>query len=204
MTNRLHHVAKKHFDAHLQALSERERQVIQQLGESGPVSRDTNRQFDSDLTFGQRLADRVASFGGSWAFIIIFAVIMAAWVLLNSILLARQGAAFDPYPYILLNLFLSMLASIQAPLILMAQNRLSTKDRIDATHDYEVNLKAELEILSLHDKLDELRALSGGSRFVFPGRNRDKPISNIFCYYHHFTSPRHPNSYYLQYTKLLL
>ena len=157
MTDRLHHVAKKHFDAHLQALSEHERKMIQQLGERGPVSRDTNRQFDSDLTFGQRLADRVASFGGSWAFIIIFAVIMAAWVFLNSVLLASQGAAFDPFPYILLNLFLSMLAAIQAPMILMAQNRLATKDRIDAAHDYEVNLKAELEILSLHDKLDELR-----------------------------------------------
>ena len=109
------------------------------------------------LTFGQRLADKVAMFGGSWTFLIIFAAILLAWIMLNAFLLARRGNTFDPYPYILLNLFLSMLAAIQAPIILMSQNRQSVKDRLDAAHDYEVNLKAELEILSLHEKLDELR-----------------------------------------------
>ena len=107
----------------------------------------------------QRLADRVAAFGGSWTFIIIFAAILLAWVLLNTLILARYRASFDPYPYILLNLFLSMLAAVQAPVILMSQNRQGVKDRLDAAHDYEVNLKAELEILSLHEKLDELREM---------------------------------------------
>ena len=99
----------------------------------------------------------MAAFGGSWIFIILFGVILFSWILLNSFLMARRGAAFDPYPFILLNLFLSMLAAIQAPIILMSQNRQSVKDRFDAAHDYEVNLKAELEILSLHEKIDELR-----------------------------------------------
>jgi uncharacterized membrane protein len=93
----------------------------------------------------------------SWTFIIIFGLILLSWVLLNALLLARRGETFDPYPYILLNLFLSMLASVQAPIILMSQNRQSVKDRLDAAHDYQVNLKAELEILSLHEKIDELR-----------------------------------------------
>ena len=98
-------------------------------------------------------------FGGSWTFIIIFAAILLSWVVLNSFVLARHGKAFDVYPYILLNLFLSMLAAVQAPVILMSQNRQGVKDRMDAAHDYEVNLKAELEILSLHEKLDELREM---------------------------------------------
>src|SRR5213082_2346566 len=106
-----------------------------------------------------RLADKVAAFGGSWTFIIIFVAVLLSWVLLNSFILARRGAAFDVYPYILLNLFLSMLAAVQAPVILMSQNRQGVKDRLDAAHDYEVNLKAELEILSLHEKLDELREM---------------------------------------------
>ena len=87
----------------------------------------------------------------------LFAATMAFWVLLNSFILAKRGDSFDPYPYILLNLFLSMFASVQAPLILMSQNRQNIKDRLDAAHDYEVNLKAELEILSLHEKIDDLR-----------------------------------------------
>jgi uncharacterized membrane protein len=130
----------------------RERRVIERVAKRVAVSRDPADIEES--TFGQRLADKVASFGGSWTFLIIFATILAVWVLIN-ILMATK--AFDPYPYILLNLFLSMLASIQAPIIMMSQNRQSAKDRIQATHDYEVNLKAEIEIMALHDKLDELR-----------------------------------------------
>ena len=95
-------------------------------------------------------------FGGSWVFIGLFALTMVAWVGMNTWVLARHGKAFDPYPYILLNLFLSMLAAIQAPIILMSQNRQAQKDRAGAEHDYEVNLKAELEIMLLHDKLDLL------------------------------------------------
>jgi uncharacterized membrane protein len=106
------------------------------------------------MTLGARVADKVASFGGSWTFIIIFAVIILIWVILNSAaLLVRH---FDPYPYILLNLFLSMIAAIQAPVIMMSQNRQATKDRLQADQDYQVNLKAELEVAQLHRKLDHL------------------------------------------------
>jgi uncharacterized membrane protein len=156
MNNHLRDFAKKRFAVDLEALPEPEQRVIHHYGERRHISRDTNREFEKKLTLGQRLADQVATFGGSWKFIIIFAAILLAWVLLNSFILARRGDSFDPYPYILLNLFLSMLAAIQAPVILMSQSRQAVKDRMDAAHDYEVNLKAELEILSLHEKLDEL------------------------------------------------
>ena len=99
----------------------------------------------------------MAKFGGSWAFIMLFAAVLVCWVVLNSYILINYNKAFDPYPYILLNLFLSMLASIQAPVILMSQNRQGEKDRLNAEHDYEVNLKAELEIMLLHEKVDLLR-----------------------------------------------
>ena len=156
MNNSLRDFAKKRFDVDLNALPEPEQRVIHHYGERRHISRDTNQEFEKRLTFGQKLADQVATFGGSWMFIIIFAAILLAWVLLNSFILVRRGDSFDPYPYILLNLFLSMLAAIQAPVILMSQSRQAAKDRVDAAHDYEVNLKAELEILSLHEKLDEL------------------------------------------------
>lgn len=143
--------------ADINALPEREKRVVTHYNERLPISHDTNVEFEKKLTFGQRLADKVASFGGSWAFISIFLVALVVWVVLNSFLLARSNESFDPYPYILLNLFLSMIAALQAPIILMSQNRQSVKDRLDAAHDYEVNLKAELEILGLHEKIDELR-----------------------------------------------
>jgi uncharacterized membrane protein len=104
---------------------------------------------------GEKVADRGATFGGSWMFIFIFGGVLLSWIILNSLMLANR--AFDPYPYILLNLFLSMLAAIQAPIIMMSQNRQAAKDRETAKHDYEVNLKSELEIRRLHEKMDELR-----------------------------------------------
>lgn len=134
-----------------------EKEVFQHLRERKHTSRNVNLDLDDKLTFGQRMADRIASFGGSWTFISIFLGTLAFWVVLNSFILANIGRTFDPYPYILLNLFLSMLASLQAPLILMSQNRQALKDRVRAEHDYEVNLKAELEIMALHKKLDDLR-----------------------------------------------
>ena len=106
-------------------------------------------------TFGERMADRVAEFGGSWTFIILFAAFLVVWALVNTLLLATR--AFDPYPFIFLNLLLSMIAAIQAPIIMMSQNRQGKKDRENAEHDYEVNLKAELEIMGLHEKLDQMR-----------------------------------------------
>jgi CRP/FNR family transcriptional regulator, cyclic AMP receptor protein len=118
------------------------------------VSRNPNLEEEERLTFGQRVADRVATFGGSWTFIISFGVFLFIWIVINSIVLLSR--AFDPYPYILLNLFLSMLAALQAPVIMMSQNRQAAKDRLKADLDYEVNLKAELEVAQLHRKLDHL------------------------------------------------
>ena len=118
------------------------------------VSRNPNVEEQELLTFGQRVADKVASFGGSWTFIISFAVVLTVWVLLNSsALLARH---FDPFPYILLNLVLSMLAAIQAPVIMMSQNRQAAKDRLKSDLDFEVNLKAEMEVAHLHRKIDHI------------------------------------------------
>ena len=117
--------------------------------------RDPNIIFAERLTVGERLADRVASVGGSWGFIIGFGLFLAAWAVINMVLLGAR--AFDPFPFIFLNLMLSMLAALQAPIIMMSQNRQAAKDRLDAQHDYEVNLKAEMEIMALHLKLDELR-----------------------------------------------
>jgi uncharacterized membrane protein len=150
-------MAQKFFRSSLEKLSEREQRILQHVAQHLPISRDAHQAFDARLTFGQRLADCVAAFGGSWTFILLFGAILLAWVVLNSWVLARRGEVFDPYPYILLNLVLSMLAALQAPIIMMSQNRQAAKDRLDATHDYEVNLKAELEICALHEKLDHLR-----------------------------------------------
>jgi len=139
------------------ALDARAQKVARHLADRQPIARPGSRDSTQDTTAGQRAADAVARFGGSWTFVGLFAAVMLVWVGLNAWLLAHQGHSFDPYPYILLNLFLSMLAAIQAPVILMSQNRQADKDRISAGHDYEVNLKAELEIMLLHDKLDQLR-----------------------------------------------
>lgn len=119
------------------------------------VARNVNVAYDAALTAGERIADRVAAFGGSWTFILIFTGTLVAWIALNGVLMVARP--FDPFPFILLNLVLSMLAAIQAPIIMMSQNRQAAKDRLSAEHDYEVNMKAELEIEQLHSKLDELR-----------------------------------------------
>jgi uncharacterized membrane protein len=135
-------------------LTDLEKEVLDSMKEQEILSRNINPEFDKELSVGQRLADKVASFGGSWLFIIIFAIIMGIWVIINSVALLKRP--FDPYPYILLNLFLSCLAAIQAPIIMMSQNRQESKDRLRSEHDYQVNLKAEIEIRQLHIKLDQL------------------------------------------------
>ena len=151
----LSHAAQRWFGRGVQTLDEAERRVLQRAAERSPITRDINEDFDDTQTFGERLADQVAKFGGSWAFISLFGVVLALWTAGNALL---GKSAFDPYPFIFLNLMLSMLAAIQAPIIMMSQNRQSSKDRLDAAHDYEVNLKAEIEIMALHDKLDQMRA----------------------------------------------
>lgn len=135
-------------------LGTHEKRVLEHLSSRRPISQDASVLADARATYGERLSDRVAEVGGSWAFIIAFAIILLCWMLLNSGILKAIGLAFDPYPYIFLNLMLSTLAAIQAPIIMMSQNRQAAKDRIAARLDYEVNLRAELEILQLHEKLD--------------------------------------------------
>ncbi|MDM0108513.1 DUF1003 domain-containing protein [Variovorax sp. J22R24] len=155
--HQLDDIATKLLGSRYDALDERTRRVAQHVAERTPVSRNVVQDADAGQSMGQRAADAVASFGGSWTFVGLFGATMLLWVALNALLLATRGSTFDPYPFILLNLFLSMLAAVQAPIILMSQNRQSEKDRIHAEHDYEVNLKAELEIMLLHDKIDQLR-----------------------------------------------
>jgi len=157
MSTNVHDLAVRFLRKGAEELSDAERLVLERIVARQHVSRHTNKEFDESLTIGQRIADKVAAFGGSWPFIIIFGAVLACWIVLNTMILTYGRKPFDPYPYILLNLVLSMLAAIQAPVIMMSQNRQSVKDRLDAAHDYEVNLKAELEIASLHDKVDEIR-----------------------------------------------
>ncbi|TFH64293.1 MAG: DUF1003 domain-containing protein [Candidatus Zixiibacteriota bacterium] len=131
-----------------------EQSVLASLTEQEMLARNINPEFDQILTPGQRLADRVATFGGSWRFITIFGGVLVVWIIVNSLFLISRP--FDPYPFILLNLVLSCLAAIQAPVIMMSQNRQESKDRLRAEHDYQVNLKAEIEIRQLHVKMDQL------------------------------------------------
>jgi uncharacterized membrane protein len=128
--------------------------MLDRLSRHAPVAGPVDAEIDRSISFGQRPADRVASFGGSWSFIGMFALLLVLWMALNTYLL-RQ-AAFASYPYILLNLILSCLAAIQAPVIMMSQNRQETRDRKRAENDYLINLKAELEVRLLHDKLDHM------------------------------------------------
>jgi uncharacterized membrane protein len=135
-------------------LSALEEEVLRSLHEQEVVSQDVNRAFDLQASVGDRVADRVAAFGGSWRFILLFGAVLLVWIAVNAgILLARP---FDPFPFILLNLILSCLAAVQAPVIMMSQNRQETKDRLRSEHEYRVNLKAELEIRLLSTRFDHL------------------------------------------------
>jgi uncharacterized membrane protein len=135
-------------------LTDVEREVLVKIEKAELVARNVDAEFDTKLTLGDRVADRVATFGGSWRFIFIFATVLVVWILVNVVVIVRHPP--DPYPFILLNLVLSCLAAIQAPVIMMSQNRQAVKDRVHSEHDYKVNLKAELEIRSLHEKVDHL------------------------------------------------
>jgi uncharacterized membrane protein len=131
-----------------------EKRVLTSLKDKKTISDTIEREDEPVLTFGQRIADKIADFGGSWTFIISFLVSLLLWICLNILWLANKG--FDPYPFILLNLILSMLAALQAPVIMMSQNRQESKDRDRAKKDYMINLKSELEIEMLHEKIDHL------------------------------------------------
>lgn len=150
-------IVEKLLGVKYSSVDERTRKVARHIAGRQHIAKNTEQEFAAQISLGERAADAVASFGGSWTFIAIFAAVLLVWVGLNSFWLVNSSKVFDPYPYILLNLFLSMLAAIQAPVILMSQNRQEEKDRLNAEHDYEVNLKAELEIMLLHEKIDQLR-----------------------------------------------
>lgn len=148
--------AARWFGRQAKDLDATTRKVLSRAAQRQTVSEDPNRRLEAQTTFGEQLADKVAAFGGSWVFISLFGAVLFAWVVINTELLGKT--AFDPYPYIFLNLMLSMLAAIQAPIIMMSQNRQSTKDRQMSAYDYEINLKAEVEIMALHEKVDALRS----------------------------------------------
>jgi len=135
-------------------LSTLDQEVIESLHQHEILSSNIEKQFERKLTFGERLSDRIAEFGGSWKFLITFGTVIVVWIGANVVLLAIKP--FDPYPFILLNLILSCLAAVQAPVIMMSQNRAEARDRLRAENDYKINLKAELEIRHLHEKIDHL------------------------------------------------
>ncbi|GFE72840.1 MULTISPECIES: DUF1003 domain-containing protein [Novosphingobium] len=154
----------------LEELDPEDRRVLARLAAGTLVGPDADELAAMHATRGDHIADRVAAIGGSWGFIIGFAVVLFSWMLLNSGLLQALGfKAFDAYPYIFLNLMLSMLAAIQAPVIMMSQNRQSDKDRITARHDYEVNLRTQLEIIRLHRRFDHLMEYLDTRRSVQDG-----------------------------------
>jgi uncharacterized membrane protein len=139
-------------------LSPKDQSLVCAIANRVHATKDANAAFDAQSTFGERLADRVAEIGGSWRFVISFGVFLVIWAALNLVILQGQDR-FDPYPFIFLNLILSMLAAIQAPIIMMAQNRQADKDRVTARLDYEVNVKAESEVAWLHTRLDRIEKL---------------------------------------------
>jgi uncharacterized membrane protein len=150
----------KKFLAYLEAesakLSDLEKSLVSKIARRGRVTKIVEKEFEEQMTFGDKLADSVAHFGGSWTFIMVFGGILVGWMIINTVILSSPKN-FDPYPFILLNLVLSTLAALQAPIIMMSQNRQAEKDRMQAQQDYEINLMAEVEIRDLHDKLDALR-----------------------------------------------
>ena len=157
MDDQVTQLARQLLESGLTCLSEREQRVIVHIAKRLHVAQNVNSVLGGAADVWERLADRVAQLGGSWAFITIFTGLLIAWVVANTVVLGRFDGSFDPYPYIFLNLILSMVAALQAPVILMSQNRQAARDRLAASLDYEINLKAEVEIMALHDKLDRIR-----------------------------------------------
>jgi uncharacterized membrane protein len=146
---------RERFESGGNTLTEAEQEVFEHAATRQPIARDSYSTYVEGASWGARLADAIARVGGSWAFILAFIGFLAVWTATNVWL--PSASRLDPYPFIFLNLILSMLAALQAPIIMMSQNRQAERDRIDAAHDYQVNLKAEIEIMALHEKFDELR-----------------------------------------------
>ena len=136
-------------------IKELENEVLKSINENDIITENINSQMKEKMSFGDKLSDKVAQFGGSWRFIIMFFIVLLGWILVNSIFIIKEGP-FDPYPFILMNLILSCVAAVQAPIVMMSQNRQEKKDRIRAENDYKVNLKSEIEIRTLHEKVDHL------------------------------------------------
>ncbi len=150
--NNLSSFVHLHFDKSANELGDIEKRVLAKAHERKIISTDINAALQAESSLGERMADGIARIGGSWGFITTFLIFLVVWCVINTVVLATR--AFDPYPFIFLNLVLSMIAAIQAPIIMMSQNRQAERDRFEAAKDYEVNLKAELEVLSLHQKID--------------------------------------------------
>lgn len=148
-------IARRLLQDDIEKLPSDEREVVERFIANRRVSRNIVQEYERSAGLGERVADKVAEVGGSWVFIIAFLLCLLAWMAINTFMLAKS--AFDPYPYILLNLCLSCVAAIQAPIIMMSQNRQGVIDRLRAQNDYEVNVKAELEIMQVHEKLNDLR-----------------------------------------------
>ncbi|MCG6897930.1 MAG: DUF1003 domain-containing protein [Thiocapsa sp.] len=153
-----HSRANRLFRKEWEKLSDHERDVIQSVLQRIQGPPDANEVFADRRTFGERASDRIAAFGGSWTFIILFFAWLVFWTVLNTDVLGPRHEAFDPYPYVFLNLILSMLAAIQAPIIMMSQNRQAARDRVDAEVDHEVNVRTELGINQLDERLRAIDA----------------------------------------------
>jgi uncharacterized membrane protein len=137
------------------SLNSAEQRVIDSIAENTSVTEDINESFHESLTLGQKMADKLAAFGGSWIFIGMFLAFIVIWILVNTLQWVNE-TAFDPYPFILLNLGLSSLAAFQAPIIMMSQSRQASKDRLEQKNTYAINLKLELELMRVHEKIDAL------------------------------------------------
>jgi len=144
-------------------LSSLEENIARSMKDHELTAKNINIEFDRQLSFGDRVSDRLADFAGSWTFIAMFTALLLVWIAVNTLILVLRP--FDPYPFILLNLVLSALAAIQAPVIIMSQNRQEERDRMNAEHDYQVNLNAEMEIHQLHRKIDHL-LINQGERLL--------------------------------------
>ena len=151
--------------------------IFERIAKRETISRNATEELDESRTFGQRVADRTADFGGSWTFILLFLAFLALWATVNTIVLTTR--AFDPYPFIFLNLMLSMIAALQAPIIMMSQKRQTLRDRLAAENDYQVNLRAEIEIRELHDKVDELR--EGQWRQLVAQQEEQIKLLSVLC-----------------------